>query len=162
MTLNKFYVDEVIKNAIKEDINYVDVSADYLIPENQRNDSYFIAKDDGILCGLDVAMRVFELLDDTFAFTAYKKDGDEVKKGDIITDRLSNAIVSGSRQAVVFRGKQPDLVRLLLIGADHRFAPIGRAVIHHDDLIVVRKPDGQQGIQRFGNVIFQIVYRYND
>lgn len=102
MTLNKFYVDEVIKNAIKEDINYIDVSADYLIPENQRNDSYFIAKDDGILCGLDVAMRVFELLDDTFAFTAYKKDGDEVKKGDIIVEfnGLTRELLKGERTAL--------------------------------------------------------------
>lgn len=102
MTLNKFYVDEVIKNAIKEDINYIDVSADYLIPENQRNDSYFIAKDDGILCGLDVAMRVFELLDDTFAFTAHKKDCDEVKKGDIIVEfnGLTRELLKGERTAL--------------------------------------------------------------
>ena len=78
MMLNKFYVDELIKTAITEDINYIDVSADYLIPENQRNDAYFVAKADGVLCGLDAAMRVFEILDDTFSYTAYKKDGDEV------------------------------------------------------------------------------------
>ena len=41
MKLNQFYVDNLIKEAISEDINYIDVSADYLIPENQRNDSCF-------------------------------------------------------------------------------------------------------------------------
>ena len=51
MKLNQFYVDNLIKEAISEDINYIDVSADYLIPEEQRNDSYFVAKADGVLCG---------------------------------------------------------------------------------------------------------------
>ena len=64
MKLNQFYVDKLIKEAIGEDINYIDVSADYLIPEEQRNDSYFVAKADGVLCGLDIAMRVFKLLDE--------------------------------------------------------------------------------------------------
>lgn len=102
MMLNKFYIDDIIKNAIEEDISYVDVSADYLIPENQRNDSYFIAKDDGVLCGLDVAMRVFTLLDDTFTYTAYKKDGDEVKKGEIIVEfnGKTRELLKGERTAL--------------------------------------------------------------
>ena len=86
MKLNQFYVDNLIKEAISEDINYIDVSADYLIPEEQRNDSYFVAKADGVLCGLDIAMRVFTLLDDTFTYTVHKNDGDEVKAGDLIVE----------------------------------------------------------------------------
>ncbi len=102
MMLNKFYIDDIIKTAIEEDISYVDVSADYLIPENQRNNSYFIAKDDGVLCGLDVAMRVFTLLDDTFTYTAYKKDGDEVKKGEIIVEfnGKTRELLKGERTAL--------------------------------------------------------------
>ena len=86
MILNKFYVDDVIKNAIKEDINYIDISAAYTIPEEQVGSAYFVAKADGILCGIDVAMRVFQLLDDDFHYALYKKDGDEIKKGDRIAD----------------------------------------------------------------------------
>lgn len=102
MMLNKFYIDDIIKTAIEEDISYVDVSADYLIPEDQRNDSYFIAKDDGVLCGLQVAMRVFTLLDDTFTYTAYKKDGDEVKKGEIIVEfnGKTRELLKGERTAL--------------------------------------------------------------
>lgn len=102
MMLNQFYVDEIIKKAISEDINYIDVSADYLIPENQRNDSYFVAKADGVLCGLSVAMRVFELLDGTFSYTAYKKDGDEVKKGDVIVEFSGKTacLLKGERTAL--------------------------------------------------------------
>ncbi len=102
MKLNQFYVDNLIKEAISEDINYIDVSADYLIPENQRNDSYFVAKADGVLCGLDIAMRVFTLLDDTFTYTAYKNDGDEVKAGELIVEfnGKTACLLKGERTAL--------------------------------------------------------------
>ena len=102
MKLNQFYVDNLIKEAISEDINYIDVSADYLIPENQRNDSYFVAKADGVLCGLDIAMRVFTMLDDTFTYTVHKKDGDEVKAGDLIVEfnGKTACLLKGERTAL--------------------------------------------------------------
>ncbi len=102
MKLNQFYVDNLIKEAISEDINYIDVSADYLIPEEQRNDSYFVAKADGVLCGLDIAMRVFTLLDDTFTYTVYKNDGDEVKAGDLIVEfnGKTACLLKGERTAL--------------------------------------------------------------
>ncbi len=102
MKLNQFYVDKLIKEAIGEDINYIDVSADYLIPEEQRNDSYFVAKADGVLCGLDIAMRVFTLLDDTFTYTVYKNDGDEVKAGDLIVEfnGKTACLLKGERTAL--------------------------------------------------------------
>ena len=86
MILPQFYVDDLIKNAIKEDINYIDVATDYLLDENEESEAYFVAKADGVLCGIDVAMRVFGLLDDSFSCSVYKKDGDEIKKGDIIAE----------------------------------------------------------------------------
>ncbi len=102
MKLNQFYVDNLIKEAISEDINYIDVSADYLIPEEQRNDSYFLAKADGVLCGLDIAMRVFTLLDDTFTYTVHKNDGDEVKAGDLIVEfnGKTACLLKGERTAL--------------------------------------------------------------
>ena len=102
MKLNQFYVDNLIKEAISEDINYIDVSADYLIPEEQRNDSYFVAKADGVLCGLDIAMRVFTLLDGTFTYTVHKNDGDEVKAGDLIVEfnGKTACLLKGERTAL--------------------------------------------------------------
>ncbi len=102
MKLNQFYVDNLIMTAISEDINYIDVSADYLIPEEQRNDSYFVAKADGVLCGLDIAMRVFTLLDDTFTYTVHKNDGDEVKAGDLIVEfnGKTACLLKGERTAL--------------------------------------------------------------
>ena len=102
MNLPQFYVDEIIVNALKEDINYVDVASDYLIPEDQRDDAYFVAKADGVLCGLSVAMRVFALLDDTFEAKLYKHDGDKVQKGDLIAEFSGKTVLllKGERTAL--------------------------------------------------------------
>ena len=102
MILPQFYVDDVIKRAIQEDINYIDVATDYLLDENDRSKAKFIAKAEGVLCGIDVAMRVFQLLDDTFTYTLYQKDGNYVKKGDIIAEIEGKTIflLKGERTAL--------------------------------------------------------------
>ena len=102
MNLPQFYVDEIIINALKEDINYVDVASDYLMPEDQRDDAYFVAKADGVLCGLSVAMRVFALLDDTFEAKLYKHDGDKIQKGDLIAEFSGKTVLllKGERTAL--------------------------------------------------------------
>lgn len=102
MILPSFYVDEIINTALKEDINYIDISADYLIDEEQKNDAYFVAKAEGILCGIDVAMRVFELLDPDFKKKVYFKDGDAVKKGDVIAEFSGHTtlLLKGERTAL--------------------------------------------------------------
>ncbi len=102
MNLPQFYVDDIITRALKEDINYLDVSSDYLIPENQRDEAYFIAKADGVLCGLSVAMRTFALLDDTFEAKLYKQDGDKIQKGDLIAEFSGKTVLllKGERTAL--------------------------------------------------------------
>jgi nicotinate-nucleotide pyrophosphorylase (carboxylating) len=102
MILPLFYVDDIIKRALAEDINYVDVATDYLIPENQRDKAYLVAKEDGVICGLEIAMRVFTLLDDTFTFTLHFKDGDSVNKGDIIAEYEGKTVflLKGERTAL--------------------------------------------------------------
>lgn len=102
MRLPQFYVDEIIKTAITEDINYIDTSADLVIDEDDTTTAYFEAKADGILCGLDIALRVFELLDDGFSAKVYKKDGDKIKKGDIIADLTGHTVMllKGERTAL--------------------------------------------------------------
>ena len=102
MTLPQFYVDDVIRRAITEDINYVDVTTDYLIPEEDCSAAKFVAKDDGMLAGLDVALRVFALLDDTTTFTVYIKDGEPVKKGGIIAEihGKTRVLLKGERTAL--------------------------------------------------------------
>lgn len=102
MRLPQFYVDDLIKNALAEDINYLDVSADYLIPAEQSNEAYFVSKADGVLCGLEVALRTFELLDPDFKAVCYKKDGDVLQKGDLIAEFSGKTalLLKGERTAL--------------------------------------------------------------
>ena len=102
MILPQFYIDDVIKRAITEDINYIDVATDYLLDENEKSKAKFIAKADGVLCGIEVAMRVFQLLDAEFTYTLYQKDGENIKKGDIIAEIEGRTIylLKGERTAL--------------------------------------------------------------
>lgn len=80
MTLMQFQIDDIIKNALLEDINYIDVTTDYLVDENSVSAAKYVAKDSGILCGIDIALRVFTLLDPETEFEVYIHDGESVKR----------------------------------------------------------------------------------
>lgn len=86
MILLPFYVDDIIKTALNEDINYIDSTADLLIDEGSVSSAYFVAKASGVIAGLDVALRVFTMLDPEMKIDCRFKDGDEVNNGDIIAE----------------------------------------------------------------------------
>ena len=98
----QFEIDDIIKNAIKEDINYIDVTTDYLISDDSVSTAKYVAKDDGVLCGMDIAMRVFTLLDDSTEFDIKIHDGEKVKKGDIIAaiTGKTKVLLKGERTAL--------------------------------------------------------------
>ena len=102
MLLPQFAVDDVIKTALNEDINYIDTTTDLMIPENARSKARFLAKAEGVLCGIDVALRVFALLDPTFQATVYKKDGGRVQPGDVIAEVEGSTrfLLKGERTAL--------------------------------------------------------------
>lgn len=102
MQLLPFYTDDIIKTALAEDINYLDSTTDLLIDENDMSDAYFVSKADGVLAGLDVALRVFSLLDPEVKITRHFRDGDAVKKGDVIADFTGKtaALLKGERTAL--------------------------------------------------------------
>ncbi len=90
MKLQQFYIDDIIKTALTEDINYIDSTTDLLIPENDVSEAYFMAKDSGVLAGVEVAARVFKLLDENIEIKFLFRDGDKVKKGDVIAEFKGN------------------------------------------------------------------------
>ncbi len=102
MILNKFYVDDLIKTALKEDINYCDVTTDYLIPSDQEGEGRLMAKADGIVCGTEAAARVFTLLDADTKIEFLKHDGDHAAYGeDIMKLRGKTAVLlKGERTAL--------------------------------------------------------------
>ena len=77
----KMNADNLILSALKEDITSEDVSTNAVMPDYCEGEVDLIAKEDGIIAGLPVFARVFELLDDRTVITCSVKDGDAVRKG---------------------------------------------------------------------------------
>ncbi len=102
MLLPQFAVDEIIKTALAEDINYIDTTTDLMIPEDSRSAARFLAKAEGVLCGMDAALRVFTLLDPSFTSTVYKRDGDRVMPGDLLAEVEGSTrfLLKGERTAL--------------------------------------------------------------
>ena len=102
MKLTQEYIDKMINNAILEDINYIDVTTDNLIPDGHRSAAYYEAKDSGILCGIDIAKRVFDFVGGGVDIDVIIKDGSKVKKGDVIAtfEGDTKTLLKGERTAL--------------------------------------------------------------
>lgn len=98
----KINIDEIILSALREDISSEDVTTNAVMKEYVPGQAELICKQDGIVCGLDVFKRVFELLDDTFTIECDLKDGDTVKKGQLMAVVKGDirALLSGERTAL--------------------------------------------------------------
>lgn len=98
----QFQIDDMIKGALNEDINYIDSTTDLLIPPESVSEAYFAAKADGVLAGLDIALRTFELLDENVSIKKHFHDGDSVRKGDIIAEfkGKTNSMLKAERTAL--------------------------------------------------------------
>ncbi len=77
----KLNADDLILNALKEDITSEDISTNSVMRHYQLGEVELICKEDGVIAGLDVFKRVFELLDDKTEVTFTCQDGDTVKNG---------------------------------------------------------------------------------
>lgn len=95
--------DAVIKAALKEDIGSGDVTTRFFVPLGSRFYGEMRAKDTGVLCGLHVAARVFELAAKGSKVKFVKKDGDRIKKGDVLMKIEGPAsILTAERTALNF------------------------------------------------------------
>lgn len=96
------HYDDVILRGLKEDINYIDVTTDNLIPEQQESNAVFLAKEDGVLCGMDVALRTLRLLDPGVTAEVYQKDGGVLQKGQVFArvHGYTRALLKGERTAL--------------------------------------------------------------
>ena len=96
--------DELILNALREDISSEDVSTNAVMPEYKKGTVELICKQDGILAGIDVFKRVFTLLDADTEFNIDTKDGSAIKNGEklgTITGDI-RVLLSGERTALNF------------------------------------------------------------
>ena len=100
--LNKFYIEEHVKEALKEDIGFEDITTDNLTDENDTMTVNLNTRVDGVFCGRDVFEAVFKILSDNVKVTFFAKDGDVIKKGDKLAEisGSARAILTGERTAL--------------------------------------------------------------
>lgn len=98
----KLNADDLILNALKEDITSEDISTNSVMPHYQLGEVELICKEDGVIAGLEVFKRVFELLDEKTEVTFSCQDGDTVKKGQKIGVIRGDirVLLSGERTAL--------------------------------------------------------------
>ena len=98
----KMQADQLIRMALQEDITSEDVSTNAVMPTATRGTVDLIAKEDGVIAGLDIYARVFTILDEKTEISFFCKDGDEVKKGELMATVTGDlrVLLSGERVAL--------------------------------------------------------------
>ncbi len=96
--------NEIIKNALKEDIGKGDITTRLIIPQHKKAKAILLAKDNFVVCGIDLAKNVFQFLDKAIKFQALVKDGESIKKGGLLAKISGPAqpILSAERVALNF------------------------------------------------------------
>lgn len=102
MKIDKDILNAFIARSFAEDVGTGDITTQTTVPEGTQISGRFIAKESGILCGLTVAKAVFNYADPSIEFNVSFKDGQPVKKGDIIATVQGDAaaILTGERLAL--------------------------------------------------------------
>ena len=100
--LHNFMIDDHVKEALKEDIGFGDISTDFLATNKDLMTLYLNAREDGVLCGIDVFKRVFKILSNKIELEIYHTDGDKIRKGDRIAKITGAAkfLLTGERTAL--------------------------------------------------------------
>ena len=102
--MKSFHLDKIILEALREDAYNQDITTEYFVPKNRVSRGYIVVKEDAVVCGLDIARKVFTKLDKNCKFTSTYKDGTRVKKGTKIAflSGRTRALLTGERTALNF------------------------------------------------------------
>jgi nicotinate-nucleotide pyrophosphorylase (carboxylating) len=105
---------EAIRRALEEDVQTGDVTTNSIVPAGAMLRGRIVAKQQGIIAGLDVARTVFRLLDETVGFQPSIADGAEVKKGQVLVELAGSAraLLTGERTALNFLGRMSGIATL--------------------------------------------------
>jgi nicotinate-nucleotide pyrophosphorylase (carboxylating) len=100
--LHDFIVEEHIRQALKEDIGFGDITTDYIEADGKTLKATMNSREDGVLCGIGIVKQVFEILDKNIKITTFLKDGDKITKGQDIAviEGNARAILTGERLAL--------------------------------------------------------------
>lgn len=97
-------IDKIVQLALEEDLGLGDITSDNIFTPQDRARAAVRAKEDLVLCGMEVARQTFALVDEELNFKPLKKDGDEVKKGEVVLqlEGRTLSILKGERTALNF------------------------------------------------------------
>lgn len=100
--MNNILLDKIINQALEEDLAWGDITTESTVLSTKKSSANLVAKQDGIICGLDVFERVMKIVDNQTSVIKNFNDGDSIKKGDIIAQikGFSKSILSAERVAL--------------------------------------------------------------
>lgn len=100
--LHDFIIEDHIKNALKEDIGYGDITTDFLYNKDDQLTAILNSRENCVLCGLDIFKKVFKILSNDIEFIEHYKDGDSITKGTdiMVVKGPARAILTGERTAL--------------------------------------------------------------
>lgn len=134
-------LDKIIKLALLEDLSLGDITSDTIFTPDNRAKAAIRAKEDLVLCGMDVAKTVFHAVDPDVIFTPLKKDGDNVKKGEVVLELTGStlSILKAERTALNFMQRMSGIAT-----ASREYAAIGKKY----GVMIVDTRKTQPGLRR--------------
>lgn len=154
---------DYIRHALAEDLGSGDVTTNSIVPADGETRARIVAKETGIIAGLDVAQAVFTLMDEKFSFTTQVSEGARVENGDVMAELFGSArtLLTAERTALNFLGRMSGIATLTrkfvdaIAGTDatvldtRKTAPGLRLI----DKIAVRRGGGQNHRQGLYDMI---------
>lgn len=134
-------LDKIIELALLEDLSLGDITSDTIFTPENRAKAAIRAKEDLVLCGMDVAETVFHAVDPDVVFTPLKKDGDNVKKGETVLELTGStlSILKAERTALNFMQRMSGIAT-----ASREYASIGKKY----GVMIVDTRKTQPGLRR--------------
>lgn len=134
-------LDKIIELALLEDLSLGDITSDTIFTPDNRAKAAIRAKEDLVLCGMDVAKTVFHAVDPDVVFTPLKKDGDDVKKGEVVLELTGStlSILKAERTALNFMQRMSGIAT-----ASREYAAIGKKY----GVMIVDTRKTQPGLRR--------------
>ncbi len=105
MNISPLHLDSIIKSALQEDLGQAgDVTSQAVIPADKTMKAQFVARENGIVCGLEIVAHVFKTLNPALSFTPKCTDGDTISPKQVLAEISGNAraILAGERVALNF------------------------------------------------------------
>lgn len=142
-------LDKIIELALLEDLSLGDITSDTIFTPDNRAKAAIRAKEDLVLCGMDVAKTVFHAVDPDVVFTPLKKDGDNVKKGEVVLELTGStlSILKAERTALNFMQRMSGIAT-----ASREYAAIGKKY----GVMIVDTRKTQPGLRRLDKYAVRI------